>query len=295
MKKIITTLFLVCAAVCTQAQLLWKISGNDLEKSSYVFGTHHLAPYAILDSVKGYRAAYNECERVIGEVAMSEMRSPETMGMMQRMMMIDEDSITLKSLFTPEEYELVKKTCQEYVGLHIDMVPKMKPAYITNNLVVVLYIKHMPNYKSKEQLDSFLQEMGSNLGKQIAGLETLEFQMNMLFNNSPLERQAELLVCTISDIDNTVKQAIELTDAYMNQQLDKLLEIAYHKTNTNCDPLPGEMEAMIDNRNMAWAEKLPAMMKEMASFVAVGALHLPGEKGLINLLKEAGYTVEPIW
>ena len=51
---------------------------------------------------------------------------------------------------------------------------------------------------------------------------------------------------------------------------------------------------MIYNRNKTWAEKLPAIMKAAPTFVAVGALHLPGEKGLLNLLKRQGYTVEAV-
>ena len=51
---------------------------------------------------------------------------------------------------------------------------------------------------------------------------------------------------------------------------------------------------MIYNRNKAWAEKLPTIMKAAPTFVAVGALHLPGEKGLLKLLKSQGYTVEPV-
>ncbi|MDL2210966.1 TraB/GumN family protein, partial [Bacteroides sp. OttesenSCG-928-M17] len=61
-----------------------------------------------------------------------------------------------------------------------------------------------------------------------------------------------------------------------------------------CDPLPQELEAMTDNRNIAWIKKLPTFLKETSNFIAVGALHLPGKNGLINLLRKEGFLVEPV-
>ena len=54
------------------------------------------------------------------------------------------------------------------------------------------------------------------------------------------------------------------------------------------------MAALLDNRNQKWAEMLPAQMQEKPLFIAVGALHLPGENGMINLLRQKGYQVDPV-
>lgn len=55
-----------------------------------------------------------------------------------------------------------------------------------------------------------------------------------------------------------------------------------------------EMEALLDNRNKAWIEKMPALMKDAPTLFVVGAGHLPGTNGVLNLLKQQGYTVEPM-
>ena len=142
--------------------------------------------------------------------------------------------------------------------------------------------------------DTFFQSQAIQNGKKVDGLETAEFQFNLLFNGSSLQRQAQLLMCTLNHIETEVENLKRLTNAYMKQDLNTMLKISEERKGDQCDALPGEEDAMIYNRNKAWAEKLPAIMKAAPTFVAVGALHLPGEKGLLNLLKRQGYTVEAV-
>ena len=101
-------------------------------------------------------------------------------------------------------------------------------------------------------------------------------------------------MCILNNIDFGVEILKKLTNAYMKQDLNEMLRINEERVGNQCDPSPSEEDAMIYNRNKAWAEKLPAIMKAAPTFVAVGALHLLGEKGLLNLLKRQGYTVEPV-
>lgn len=293
MKSFIGAVIFICVALSANAQLLWKVSGNELTAPSYVMGTHHLAPFSIMDSIAGLRQAMRETQQVYGELKMSELESPATMQLMQKSMMIDSDT-TLTTLFSPEDYAIVNKFCKENMMMDLAMAPKLKPAFLLNNIVVMAYVKHIGKFNPQEQLDTFFQSQASNNGKKVDGLETPEFQFNLLYNGSSLRRQAQLLLCTINNIDSEVENLKKLTDAYMRQDLSTMLDISELRKSNQCDPLPAEEDAMIFNRNKAWAEKLPAIMKGASTFVAVGALHLPGEKGLLNLLKKQGYTVEPV-
>ena len=293
MKKIVATLFLVSIAFYANAQLLWKISGNGLTQPSYIIGTHHLAPLSIKDSIAGLQKALDETQQVYGELKMSEIQSPATIQMMQKMIMIAGDT-TLVSLFTPEDYEKVSKYCKENLLMDLNMAPKLKPAFILNNIAVAAYMKHVGNFNPQEQLDTYFQTEAIRKNKKAEGLETAEFQFNLLYKGTPLRRQAELLVCSINNIDNEVEKHKRLTEYFMKQYLDAMLKLNEERQNDACDPLPGEEDAMIYNRNKDWAEKLPAIMKAAPTFVAVGAFHLPGEKGVLNLLKKKGYTVEAV-
>ena len=293
MKKIIGTLVFICIALSANAQLLWKVSGNGLEKPSYIFGTHHLAPYSVMEQIEGLKPAFDETSQVVGELKMSDMQSPTAMQLMQQQMMMADDKTT-KSLFTADEYAMINKYVKENMQFDLNQMPKIKPAFITNNIVVLLYMKNVKGYNPQEQLDTYFQIKALENGKTVEGLETMEFQIDLLFNSTTAERQAELLSCTLADIDKTIENTKKLTDAYMAQDLKAILEIAEKREGTKCDPTAEEMEALTDKRNIAWMKKLPAMMKEQPTFVAVGALHLVGDKGLINLFKEAGYTIEAV-
>lgn len=293
MKSFIGAVIFICVALSANAQLLWKVSGNGLNEPSYIIGTHHLAPFSIMDSIAGLRKAMNETQQVYGELKMSEMQSPATMQQMQKTMMIEGDT-TLTSLLSPEDFATANKFCKENLMMDLNMATKLKPAFLLNNVVVAAYIKHIGKFNPQEQLDTFFQSQATSNGKKVDGLETPEFQFNLLFNGYSLERQAQLLMCTINNIDTEVESLKKLTDAYMRQDLSTMLRISEERKGNQCDPLPGEEDAMIYDRNKAWSVKLPAIMKDAPTFVAVGALHLPGEKGLLNLLKKQGYTVEAV-
>lgn len=287
-------LSVVIAFCCNcNAQLLWKISGNGLSKPSYVFGTHHLAPISILDSIQGFYPAFEETSQVIGEVVMSDMMSPKTMKIMQQEMMIKSDT-TFQSLFTPDEYKVISEKVKEHLNFDVALLPKVKPVFLSNNLTAAMYAKTIPDFNPLQQLDNYLQQLGVEKGKTVNGLETLEFQFDLLFNMSSLTRQAEMLLCMINDEEKLLEEAHELTDAYMSQQLDVLEYLSLKDDGSGCAMTPEELKIMNDNRNITWAKKIPAMIRETPGFIVVGALHLTGTNSVLKLLKDLGYTVESV-
>lgn len=294
MKLKLFLFFLACFSLNTNAQLLWKITGKELKAPSYLMGTHHLAPLSIIDSIKGMQTALNSTTQVIGELNMSDIHKPANIQLLQQKMMIECDT-TLQTLLSPSDYDTVNKFTKEYLNFDLSQMPKVKPAFISNNAVVVIYMKHIGNFNPQEQLDSYFQKQGTEKGKKIEALETLDFQLNILYNSSSLQRQAQLLVCGLSDIPQAINDLKRLTEAYIAQNLNLMLKISEERRGNSCDPSPREMESMITARNQTWAKKLPTLIETAPSFIAVGALHLPGEEGLINLLRAQGYQIEAVW
>lgn len=291
MKKILGVLILLCFTLGVNAQLLWKISGNGLNQPSYVMGTHHLASLSIKDSIQGLQTALDQAQQVYGELKMSEMQDPNASAALMQKYMTTETDTTFKSLFTDEEYEKISQCAKENLMFDVGMLPKVKPVFLTNNLIVVLYMKHIGGFNPQEQLDTYFQTQATEKGKKAEGLETMDFQLDLLYNGSSLKRQAETLICFINNIDENLELAKKLTDAYMAQDLKTLEKISDSEL---CGMSQQEEEAMIDNRNKKWAKMLPEIMNAAPTFIAVGVLHLPGENGLLNLLKQQGYTVEPV-
>ncbi len=292
MKRFITLLLVVAATLGAQAQLLWKVSGNGLDKPSYLFGTYHLASLSIKDSIAALPQVQQDVQQVYGELVMADMMKPETLMQMQQQMMLPADT-TLKSLFSPEEFKVVSQAVTEYLKVDIALLDRLKPAALFQQLTVLFYLKHTPGYNPQEQLDASFQQDATKAGKKVGGLETVQSQMDILFNKS-LRRQAEDLYCFVSDPAKAERQAKELIAAYAAQDLDKMLQLMEEKEGTSCDPTPEEMAQLLYDRNQAWAKQMPALMQAAPTLFVVGAGHLPGERGVLSLLKEKGYTVEPM-
>lgn len=292
MKKFL--LAVACMISCTSiadAQLLWKISGNGLTSGSYIFGTYHLAPLSIKDSISGLRDAFDKTEQVYGEIIMEDMMKPEISEIMQQKIMLP-DSTTLSDFYTEEQYNLIDSVFRSYTGMKLEMFGRMKPSFITQQLTVMILLRELKDFNPQEQLDTWFQTEAKKAGKYVGALESAEYQCDVLFDSQSLERQAELLYCTVTNIDDLLES--DMTEAYMNQNLGRLYELITEKNSDSCDSTPEEDDMMIYGRNRDWAGKMPGIMKEKPTFFVVGAGHLPGDKGVLKLLESQGYIIEPV-
>lgn len=115
-KTILTLLTLVIATFTAHAQLLWKVTGKELTKPSYVLGTFHLADVAFADSIPGLKEALNASEQVYGELDMRKLLSdPSQVQQMQHAMMLPKDT-TLDSLLTIEQMKRLNEFLKQYLG-----------------------------------------------------------------------------------------------------------------------------------------------------------------------------------
>ena len=122
----------------------------------------------------------------------------------------------------------------------------------------------------------------------------MAFQIGVLFNGQSLERQKELLMCQVDNADFMDKMAEGVIRAFYSQNLDAIMEAMNEKLHNSCDSRPEEEDILIYKRNADWLAKMPAIMAQKPTLFAVGAGHLPGEKGVLHLLRQAGYTVEGV-
>lgn len=150
--------------------------------------------------------------------------------------------------------------------------------------------KELPCFNPQEQLDTYFQTTAKGAGKEVVGLETADEQARLLYTTTPLSKQAADLVDMLDNTGKIVEMSKKLNDSYFRQDVEGLLRLT-----EDDDSDPHFMEALLDKRNAAWIEKLPDIMNQGSSFIAVGALHLPGEKGVVEGLRRLGYTIEPVW
>ena len=292
MKRLSLIIAVMAVALACQAQLLWKVSGNGLGRPSYIFGTHHMAPASMIDQIAGMNAAIDGCDIVVGEIEKDSLMSQESQMKMAGFMIAPVDS-TLDKLYTPDEYAEVEKVFNKYfgaMGVKLAQMKSLKPNAISTQLQAMQAIMYFPNFDANNLIDMAVQERANEAGRPSLGLETLQEQIDLLFN-APMTEQAKSLLEACRQDEFFQVQSSALAEAYMHQDLDKLMQVMTDAT------MGGDseeaMEALIYSRNHNWAEKLEKMMPERACLVCVGAGHLPGAKGLLQLLRDKGYTVEP--
>ena len=300
MRKIFLSLFMVFASVAVcDAQLLYKISHKDLDKPSYIVGTYHLAPATFVDSIPGARAALNAVEMVCGEVVMSEMESKENEKKVKAAMMLP-DGKSLADVLTAEEMQRLNDYMSAVMGMNLEnpilksQMGKMTPMAISTQLQLVQYMKNTPNFNPLKLIDAYFQKAAKKAGKRVAGLETVDFQINTLYLGTSIERQKEQLFCMVDNSEYYALQMKELSAAYFAQDIQALWDLTEEKLGNSCDSTPEEDMALIYGRNAAWAEQIPVMIAENPTLFVVGAAHLPGEQGLLELLRAKGYTVEVV-
>ncbi len=283
----ISVLMLIAAVLHCQGQIFYKVEGAGLEKPSYIFGTHHFAPESILESMPQVNEALKDVNCVVGELVMGD--NPMALAAdMQPHMMAPADS-TLSRLIPAEKYASVDSVFSALTGgMTLSMLEPMKPAAAEMTLSAILAAKEMP---TAGQLDTYFQKVARLDSINVAGLETADFQAHVLFDIIPLDRQAQSLVETLENPDEIMEGTRKLTEAYLSRDADAIWRIAQEAESKSESEF---FELLLNRRNEAWLEKLPAMMTAEPLFIAVGALHLYGDGGLVEGLRKRGYTVTPI-
>lgn len=290
MKKLMLFAALFAANFGMQAQLLWKVSAPGSDKDSYIVGTHHLAPQGMIDSISGLQEAIKDIDAVYGEVDMTTM-TPEVQQKAMSIMMAPTDS-TLNKVLTKEQYDSVGAVIDKYFqGMaNIDQLAIMKPAAISTQIALMQNMAAFPGFNPAEQFDSKIQQQAKILGKQTCGFETMDFQLGLLYGDA-IGEQAESLMKAVRNDEKSLEMSKKLSQAYSAGNLDDMLEIM---TDEELGMDKEGIKKLITDRNENWVALLKTVVPEKSVLVAVGAGHLPGEKGILSLLKGLGFTVTPV-
>jgi hypothetical protein len=229
------------------------------------------------------RNAIAKADKVYLELDLDNMM--EMMGAMTKMKM--RNDTTLKDLLSPEEYTKVKN----WFGgrsklLPFNLLETYKPL-LAASLIMEQQASSCGNFISMEQL---VMAEAKKHDVEIKGLETMVYQMG-IFDSIPYKYQAKQLLDMVENGDkkDTTNEIQKLTNAYRSQQLNLMEEMT-----AGDKSIGGFTEILLYRRNENWAKKLETLLGERTLLFAVGAGHLPGKRGVIELLRKAGYKVEPV-
>ncbi|MBK9381203.1 MAG: TraB/GumN family protein [Chitinophagaceae bacterium] len=267
----------------TENALLWKVTGNGLKKPSYLFGTYHFLSSGFVDTLETVKTAYKSADAVVGELVIdTSLQRPMLEAAVLK-------GTTLQQVLPDTLYAKASDWFKQEAGLDIGQLNQLNPVTVLTAAMAITKGKYFPNQPGEVQLDTYFQEEAKKEGKKVLGLETIQMQIKAMFEQLTLQRQVELLDETFKDKD-ALRQLIGImNNAYISQNLNQLQELMYGSSYR-----PEEMKILLDDRNNYWMQQLPGLMKDQSLFVAVGALHLVGNSGLVNQLKEQGYTVTPV-
>lgn len=261
-----------------ESSLLWSVSGNGLEKESYLFGTIHLIckeDFLMDDRILD---AFTKSEKLVMELDMSD---PQLQSKMQQISM-NPGMKNIQSELDIADAEILDSFLTKNYGVGLAQLGILKPFVLST----MALMKTIP-CEEVESYEGFFTAKTAESKIPIIGLETPEFQVS-IFDQIPFEIQISELMKMLKE-DSGAADFNQLTETYLSEDIEELYEVM------NSDGMVAEYRDLIlDNRNKAWISILEEEMKSHALFVAVGGGHLGGDNGLISLLRSAGYRIEPI-
>ncbi len=264
--------------------LLWKVSGHGAKGDCYIFGTFHLGIKPNAEKLAQYDSVINMCEVFYGEMNLD---SVDQNNILKHAFLKGRN---LESCFKPEDFQWVSKHLKDSNDIDIADYKKFKPAFIQTVLAAMELMKSKNVDDKNFSIDQKLFSMAKARHKKLRGLETDEKQASMLFDETTVEQQATNFIETLKKENEKEDTGMltKLFDYYKAGDLENLNKLA------NETEIGFDKEVLLDKRNKNWVDIFSDQAPKQTMFIAVGALHLPGNIGLLNLLKLKGYTVSAV-
>jgi uncharacterized protein YbaP (TraB family) len=283
--KVFTLLAVGVATLGASAKsTLWKITSG--EAVMYVQGSVHVLSADCYPLAPAIEQAYSSSTALALEVDMAEMMSPKTQQLIKGKKMLKQPD-TLNTVLEPETYESLKTAC-EAAGLPMIAIERFKPWFATQMLSLVKL--QSLGQDAQYGLDKYFFDQATADKKSVIGLETVGFQI-ALFDELAEDNPNDFVKRSLADLKLLEENMTKMLAAWKTGDSDALHDLI----NKSFEGYPELYDKFNTARNKAWAKKLVKLMKDDETYmVVVGAGHLPGEKGLINLLKNKGFKAEQL-
>lgn len=282
MKALITFIFSVVIAWFGFGQektLLFSIKGKDT-KPSYLFGTVHM----IADTAYYFPTKLDKTLGKADQLVLEIDESIADRAKAQKMLMLDSGNVFDR--FTKEQADSIIQWGSSLLGMKPEVFEKsfsgMKPF-----VLMQIGVQAMMNARSKSYEMELMSKANANK-QPIKGLETMESQF-AIFENMDAADLTEMIMEGIRHPEKAAETQKELVELYVAKDVEGLAKLI-----TESEDMGSNADELLFNRNRNWIPVMTDFMKTQSCFFAVGAGHLGGEKGVIQLLKDAGYTVTPI-
>jgi len=268
------------AQVSPNNSLLYEISGNGLEETSYLFGTVHLLCPDQLEVTQNVTNAIQQSQVLTLEVNMS---IPGFLSRAQNLMYMEE-GLTLDSLFNEEEYETLNNYFKDSLQMPLFMFKRVKPFFVMSFTLISFMDCKPASYEEA------LLKIAKQNDLEVIGIETVEEQMSII-DMIELEMQADMLLESISNYDSTKMMYNELMRLYLSGEIDSIFMLTQEYMSDEYAEI--EM-GLLTERNHKWIPVITDLIDKQPAFIAIGAAHLGGKNGLIYLLRKEGFEIKPL-
>ncbi len=278
MKQHLLWFLFISSVANVRGQLLYTIQPKNGNSISYLYGTIHMMPEDQFQLSSSLLEAFESCSTLAMEVDLN-MDFSAKIALAQQTIL--PNGQTLKDITTPEQYTKIVRYCLDSCGMtkkKIKRYSRLKPFFFSSAML-------QDQLKNTKSYELEFQKLAEKAKKTMMGLESIQVQMETI-NTVPLNDQVSMLMDGIQN----PQQYDGMLDAYLAEDLDAL----YKSVIAESQNFPNFIENFLNRRNRNWIPVISSQVERGATFIAVGAGHLPGEQGVITLLRNAGYTVTPV-
>lgn len=267
---------------------------KDGAKPSYLFGTIHLSDPRVLTLPKTAEEAYQSAQTVVIET--TDVLDPKAflrIRLEKPDLLLFTDGSTLRSHIPAERYADIEQKLADR-GIVLDAVARMKP-WVLSTLLALPKCERERKSEGEKSLDERLALDAQAEGRDVQGLESAAEQLEAM-NKMPLDFHIRNLIASV-DYGDKIEDAMETTTAlYLDGEVGMIMPalrkiVPDELTEKDYDIF---LKHLISDRNQLMAKRAVPVIEKGNAFIAVGALHLPGEDGMIELLRAKGYQVTPL-
>ena len=266
--------------------LLWRVERAG-QAPSFVFGTLHSSDERVTDLPPPVLAAFHGASTLATEVVLDQ----SAMAALLQAMSLPKGR-DLKQLLTPEIYSDLKLVAAHY-QMQLALLSRLKPW-----AVMALFSLPPAEYKRNRAglmpLDEKLQFDARAAGKKLVALESAAEQI-AAFEGVPEADQVTLLAITLVQASDIEHSFGALRDSYLSGNLVAIRDRWNESVADHADAANRFEDRLIEERNHRMVERMAGLLRQGDAFIAVGALHLPGEQGILNLLAGQGYNVVRVY
>lgn len=257
--------------------LLWEVKTKEGKTCSYLFGTIHAIDETKFYFPKKLEKIASKCDAICLEIAGISSNPPSV----EKLMMTDK---SLQDLFTKSQMDSIHYWAERFLLMKPNQFDEnfgqAKPFFL---LQFILKTSLPEDIKSYELV---LEETAKKNNQELLGFETVDFQLS-LFDQMTLDEQVRMVMESLRDEKNAKNKFEEMQQVYLEQDLDQLYKMTKDESTTL-------NRSFLEDRNIDWIPKIEEITKNKIVFIAVGAAHLAGPEGVIELLINKGFQVLPV-